>query len=223
MKRIVIALLVVVAATSAQATTIFDIQTGAVVAGDSVSVVGAVVTGVRYNGFFAAEAPYGVNQHIWVYTGSVNPSGAIDGDVVDIIGNYVEHYGLSEINASAGSVTIVGPGTVPNPIVVPAAILALDSEPYESCLITVPDEMTVSSIFSFGEWEATAIDGSMVRFDDYWYNAATVVLGDCYSSVTGILNFSFGNFKLEVLVAGITPCAVPAEEQSFGAIKALFR
>lgn len=223
MKRIVIALLIVMTAATAQATTIFDIQTGAIAPADSVNVAGAVVTGVRYNGFFAAEAPFGVNQHIWVYTGSINPSGAVEGDIVDIIGVYIEHFGLSEINASAGSVTIVGAGSMPAPIVVPAAVLALDSEPYESCLITIPDELTVTAIFSFGEWAATAMDASVVRFDDYWYDAATVALGDCYSSVTGILNYSFGNFKLEALITGITPCAVPVEGQSFGAIKSLFR
>lgn len=222
MKRIAIALLLVLVAATAQAATVMEIQTGLVTVGDPVEVYNLTVTAVRYNGVFAAEAPYGPNNHIWIYTGGA-PT-AVEGDIVDVAGLYIEHFELSEIDASAGLVAVTGAGAVPAPIVVPAALLVADSEPYESCLITVPDMMVVTNLLGYGEWDATVSgDGSVVVFDDYWYDASTVMVGDCYSSVTGVMLFSYGIFKLELLENGTTFCAVDTEETNFGSVKSLFR
>lgn len=60
-------------------------------------------------------------------------------------------------------------------------------------------------------------------FDDYWYDASTVVVGDCYESVTGIITYTFSNWKLEPLVDGIEFCLVPTEETSFGTLKSIYR
>ncbi len=68
MKTVVIAILLLIAATGAlaQGTSIYDIQTGAVAEGTLVTPRG-VVTGVTANGFFVAEAPYDAWRGIWVY------------------------------------------------------------------------------------------------------------------------------------------------------------
>lgn len=220
MKRIVIALLLVMLAASAQATTIQDIQTGAVTLGDAVTLTGVVVTAVRYNGMFVAEAPYGPLQQIWIFV-NADP-GVAAGDLVDVEGTYAEYYDFSEVNATAFAVS--GTAAAPAPIVVPAALLAADGEPYESCLINVPDQLVVTvAPNAYGEWAAQATDGTEFVFDDYWFDDTTVLLGDCYSSITGILTYSFGAYKIEPLADGIVGCTVDNETASFGTIKSLFR
>lgn len=223
MKRIVIALLLVLIASSAAAQTIFDMQTGLVPDNTPVQVVNVVVTGVRYNGVFVAEAPYGVYNHIWVYTGSGNHT-AIEGDIVNVQGEYYEYYGFSEIDADPGIVQVVGNGPVPAPIVVTAAMYDADPEPYESCLITIPDMMTVTTAPStYGEWFADTMDPVTIMFDDYWYDADTVLVGDCYQAVTGIVTYSFDAFRVNPKEAGIEFCPVATDDASFGTVKSMYR
>ncbi len=230
MKRIAIALLFVLIATGAQAETIYDIQTGLVPVDTEVDLSGVIVTAVRYNGVWVSEAPHAAYNSIWVY----GPTDFVAGDILDITdGFYKEYYDLSEIEEIANTViTLVGSGDVPAPIVLFASDLfdpempsRVDAEPYESCLVTISNSMTVTDIFEYGQWGAIADDGSIVLFDDYFYDAGTVEVGQCYNNATGILEFSYGDFKLEPLVDGIelVDCTVATEALSFEAVKALYR
>ncbi len=197
--------------------------------GSTPSFCNIVVTAVTDSGIFVAEAPYGEYNGIWVYTGSDEPHGMVAGDIVCICGEYKEYFDLSEIDIVAaglyGSLIKVGSMEVPTPTAISAAELDGDSEPWESCAVTITDGMTVDEVLDFGEWTAPALDGTPVRFDDTWYDASTVVVGDCYNSATGIYFYSFGNFKLEPYVDGIdiVDCSVPTDDVTFDAVKALYR
>jgi hypothetical protein len=226
---IVISLLIMTSA--AFAGPIIDVQTGVYAEGDQVVVSGAVVTGVRSNGFFMSEDPNALYAGVWVYTGSGNHT-AVEGDLVDVAGIYVEYYDLTEIDVSAdpeGYATVVGQfsGTL-MPLDVTIATLAADAEPYEGCFIRVTDGMTVTEApNNYGEWVAESIEtpGATLRFDDYWYDDTTVMLGDCYNSVTGCLYYGYGNFLMEAHADGIelTDCVVASEPVSFDSIKSLYR
>lgn len=224
MKSIVIALLLVLIAGTAAAQTIFDIQTGLVPENTLVQVQNVTVTAVRYNGIFVAEAPYGEYNGIWVYANA--DLGFAPGDIVSVQGEYYEYFGLSEIDVTAGLVQGVGAGPVPVPSVVPAAVLVdpLTAEPWESCAITIPDQGTVMAPppYDFGEWPVTYAEGDLI-FDDFYYDDTTVMEGDCYDSVTGILFYSFGNFKMNPYEAGIEFCPVATDQETFGGLKALYR
>lgn len=228
MNRIVTVFLLCLVAVGSQAGVISDIQTGLIAENTNLDMYNVTVVATRYNGFFAAEPPFGANNGIWVYTGS--STGAMPGDVVNIQGGlYYEYYGLSEVEATAtvgAVVTILGPGAVPAPSYVEAADLLANPEPWESCFIMVTDGMQVTvAPNSYGEWFAEALGGGTVMFDDYWYDDTTVLVGDCYNHAAGLLNYNFNAFKLEVLVDGIevVNCAIDNDEASFGAVKALFR
>ena len=229
MKKIALAILVILAASAVQASSIYDIQTGAFPEGNLSTPCNVVVTAVTDNGIFVAEEPYGEFNGIWVYTGNDEPHGMVPGDVVCICGEYKEYFDLSEIDIVSagiyGSLIKVGTQAVPTPTPLTAAELAANSENWESCAVTVIDGMSVSELLSFGEWNATAEDGNVVRFDDIWYPSDTVVVGDCYDSATGIYFYSYGNFKLEAYEDGIdvVDCSVPTEEVTFDAVKALYR
>jgi hypothetical protein len=231
MRTLIIALFLIATASAAFAGPIIDVQTGAYVEGDQVVVNSAVVTGVRSNGFFMSEDPNAPFAGVWVYTGTGNHT-AVQGDLVDVAGTYVEYYDLTEIDVSAdstGYANVVGQfaGEL-LPLDVTVAELATDAEPFESCLIRVTDGMMVSTApNNYGEWtvESYETPGSFLMFDDFWYDDTTVMLGDCFNSAVGCLNYSYGNFLLEAYVDGIevVDCVVATDASTFDSVKSLYR
>jgi len=227
MKKFALAILVLMIAGAAQGTAIYDIQAGNVDENTLVTPCDVVVTAVTYNGIWVAEAPYGAMNGIWVYMGSDEPIDLVAGDIVCICGEYKEYFDLSEIDIVSagiyGSVLKTGEMEVPLPSLVAAADLG---EEWESCVVTVLDGMAVTELPNdYGEWLATATDGTVVIFDDIFYDDTTVTLEDCYNSATGVLNYTFGDFKLEVFEDGleIVPCGVATENVAFDQVKALYR
>lgn len=223
MKRIAIALLFVLVAVGAQAATIYDIQTGVYPEGEILDLTHVKVVAVRYNGVYVSEEPSGVYNGIWVY----GPTDFVVGDIIDIVGGeYIEYYDLSEILTDTAVVTFVAHCSDPIiPIMVDAETLFADAEPYESCLVYVTDGMMVDALGDYGQWTAITEGGMTVNFDDYFYDAETVVVGDCYNSVTAILDYSYGVYKLQPLADGIelTDCTVATDAISFEGVKALYR
>jgi len=226
MKRIAIALLLVIIATAAQAVTIEDLQTGVVMPDSLASVSGVVVVAINTsssNGYWIAEAPFGAYNGIYAYGPNAD---LLLGDVLDIVdGQYIEYYDLSELKTFDAIVTVTGTMAVPTPLTITAAALYADVEPYEGCVITITDGMTVTEILSYGQWMASTLDGMPIMFDDYMFDAATVMVGDCYNNVTGVVDFSYGEYKIHPLADGValTDCTVATEELSFEGIKALYR
>jgi 5'-nucleotidase / UDP-sugar diphosphatase len=228
--KAMLTILAILIASSAIAGTIVDVQTGLVPVNTQVMVTNAVVTGVRYNGFFMSEDPNAPYAGIWVYTGSTPV--AVTGDLVDVTGFYVEYYDLSEIDVDAdpdGLVTVTGIhlGAL-YPLDVTTSDLAADGEPYESCFIRVTDGMTVvAAPDTYGEWTVASYENPSVELimDDYWYDETTVALGDCYNCATGILYYGYGAFKLEPMAEAIciTDCTVDSETVNFDQVKSLYR
>jgi hypothetical protein len=87
--------------------------------------------------------------------------------------------------------------------------------------------MTVPAGFSLGtgQWLVNVLDGTSLRFDDFWYNFAQVMEGQCYNNATGILHDACGVYTFEPFADGLAPvgCSVTEEKISLGAIKAKFR
>ncbi len=234
MKTIVTVSLLLLIAVTAQAdpTTIYDIQTigpeGGLPYQNLVTPHGVVVVAVRYNGIFVSEAPYTAYHGIWVYTGTDH--GFVEGDVVNICGEYKEYYDLSEIDIPAaetyGYILKTGTQEVPAPTLITAAELLADQEPWESCMITITDGMEIiDTSLGNGEWLTLCVDASEIRFDDYWVDFSSVEEETCYQNATGIYYYSYGNFKLEAFADGVDPvnCIVSTEIVSLGGIKALYR
>jgi hypothetical protein len=210
--------------------TIYEIQTGAVAVGTLVNPCDLVVTATNYNGFWCAEAPYGAYNGIWVYTGSTEPHGLVEGDVVAVCGEYKEYYDLSEIDVVSagiyGSTLKTGTTEVPLPTVLAAENLMADPEPWESCVITIEDGMEVTDItLGYGEWLSMTLDMVELRFDDVFYDFSTIFEGQCHNNATGIWTYTFSNYKLLPFVDGleVVECGVADESMSMGSVKALYR
>lgn len=218
-------------------TTVYDIQTDPINNPEGSLGVPCqlTVTATRSNGFYAQEAvdpgvnPGGEYSGIWIYTGA--DPGLVPGDTVDVCGVITEYFGLTELDVPAagiyGFVLKTGTGAPLAPFPVTAAQVAADGEPWESVQVIIIDGMEVPVAFDLGngEWKVVALDGTNLIFDDYWYDFANVIEGQCYNSATGIYNFSFNAFKLEPFVDGIpiVNCTVSSEAVTLGSIKAMYR
>jgi hypothetical protein len=225
MKQLVIASLLALAlAPVAQAGVINDIRTGVIPEGSVVLVEGAVVTAVQNSSFTMTELPAGPYTAIWVYVGAA-PAVAI-GDVVDVKGLTRDFYGRAEINLlypDDSRASIMGTSPVPD-IQLTTTRLQSDPEAWESHVVTITDGLTVQELLPAGMWRASSVEtGRDVIFDDYFYDYATVDLGDCYNNAYGMYQWFGGLWIFKVFTTADTDCTVANQSLSFGAVKALYR
>ncbi len=171
----------------------------------SVAVQGLVVTGIREGtGYFAQDPNASENAGIWIYD---NGAAEVDmGNVVDVQGTYQEYYELCEIKDATS--TVQGSADIPSPILAhdPCSVATggSEAERYESMLVmvenvTVTDDNPDSEDGSdYGEMEVA----ECLRVDDAIFSDLSDdatgyrELGTAYDSITGILNYSYSNFKL---------------------------
>ena len=134
------------------------------------------------NGFFLQDAEAAWSG-IWVLDfGAANAS---VGDEVEVSGQVLEYYNLTELDITEGSSNILSSNnTLFNPILITEAI-----EDYESVLVKVagvcdglPNE--------YGEWTLSGI-----WIDDLMYEF-TPVVGESYT-ITGPLYYSYNEYKVE--------------------------
>ncbi|MDO9171338.1 MAG: hypothetical protein Q7W29_05860 [bacterium] len=225
MKQLVIAsLLVLCLAAVAQAGVINDIRTGVIPEGSVVQVNGAVVTAVQNSSFTMTELPAGPYTAIWVYVGAA-PAVAI-GDVVEVKGLTRNFYGRDEINLlypGDAHAAITGTSPVPN-LQLTTTQLQANPEAWESHVVTITDGLIVQEMLPEGMWRADSVEtGLSVIFDDYFYDYATVDLGDCYNNAYGMYQWFGGMWIFKVFTTADTDCTVANEDLSFGSLKALYR
>ena len=220
----IISVLLVLLAGSAVAGTIHDIRTGLEPRGSVVVVDGAVVTAVQNSSFSVTELPAGPYTSIWIYLGSTPTVSA--GDVVDLKGFYRDNFGRDEINLLwpyDADVTVTGNAPIPDIPLTTTEIIA-DPEAWMSALITISDGMIVQEMLPHGQWRATSVEtGLDVVFDDYFYDFATVELGDCYNNGFGLFTWHAGAYVFKVLSVALIDCTIANETLSFGEMKTIYR
>lgn len=224
MKHVIVALLFLGLAASAQGGTIHDIRTGVIPAGTVVEITGAVVTAVQAQSFTCTEIPAGPYTAIWVYVGDAPALAA--GDVVDIKGLVRDYNDRSEVNLLYPSdATYTKTGTAPVPdIQLTTTQLTADPEAWESHVLTVTDGLIVQELLPDGMWSAISYEtGILMIFDDYFFDYATVSVGDCYNNAYGEYQWYHSMWVLKVLSVAPTDCTVPTEPMSFGDVKAMYR
>ena len=123
---------------------------------------------------------------MWIYTGESGVEVA-QGDVVSVVGTTTEYYGLTEVMADEGSVTVSGSGA-------DVAVVALDAIPadwenYESVVVSL-SEVTFTGELDSGDEPMTnwgiAIEDSFMDLE----------LGTSYDSVTGVLTYNWDTYKI---------------------------
>lgn len=158
-------------------------------AGQEVTVTG-IVTATFYYGYFVAEKP-GPWHAIFVYS---KKNGPRIGDKVQVTGLVKEYYGLTEMY-DISDYQLLSSGNAVDLVTVTVDAQNVPHEEYESVLVIVND-VDVTSLEDFGEWVIHDGTGS-VRCDDINDYMYFPQVGDQLDSVTGVVYYSFDNFKIE--------------------------
>ena len=175
--------------------------------GARVALSGLVVTGLRTangstSGYYLEDPSREPFSGIFVYTGTkaVVPAVRV-GNRVGVAGRYQEYFGLTELTEPR--LTIEDPTAVLSiePIDVAPADIATGgplAEAYESMLVRVT-AVTVATVNPDlpNDYDELEVTGAL-RVDDRLFPELdnTYPTGTAFGSITGILDFSFGNSKI---------------------------
>jgi len=206
--NLVIVIVLIAGTVLAQSTAIKDIQYTTDASGDS-PLKGQVVT---ITGIVTAE-PYAFGGSYYFVQDANEPWSGIkvydkgrevaEGDQVTLTGTVAEYYGVTEIkDVTAFNIDSTGVGGI-EPMVVTTGEIATGgamAEAYEGCLVKVVNVNITNPDLGYGEWEID--DGSgPCRVDDaadYFFNPANYT---ALQSVTGVLEYSYNNTKIEPRLA----------------------
>ncbi len=179
--------------------TIASIQDGTIPTGTAVTIEG-IVTAEPYA--FNSEdnlSAYYIQDAQAAYSGIlIYDSGreVVEGDEVRLTGTVTEYYDMTEIK-DITEFEILSSGNLVEPFQVN---LQADMEPYEGCLIEVQDVTVSNPDLGYGEWSVS--DGTFeLRVDDkadYFY---TPIQDEALSSIVGVLDYSYGDYKLQPRLA----------------------
>ncbi|MCB9742727.1 MAG: hypothetical protein H6741_20670 [Alphaproteobacteria bacterium] len=169
--------------------------------GDTVTIEGIVLGGQLEIGMFVAERDGEPWSGVWVY--APNDTQALaEGTRVRVTGVYEEYSQegagtLTELNLEdSGEISVLDAAVaLPAATVLSVAQLAdpAQAEPYESMLVELRDVRVTNTDLGYGEWE---LEGAVI-VDDYFFAPAALTQGETFTSVTGVLNFHYGAFKIE--------------------------
>ena len=194
-------------------------QQGNVNVGDTVTVDALVISPEDTYGFFLVDtdlhnANGGKWAGVWVFNDSDVLTNVVTGDGVTVTGTVDEwlpsgDYGsrgdgttTELVLAAATDVTVnTQSNALPLAVLVTIADLADDdtAESYEGSLISLADGIYAGEL-SYGEWSLEDSDGNALAVDDKFYDPdrSDWVEGSTSVEVTGLLDYSYGNFKLQV-------------------------
>ena len=145
------------------------------------------VTGVTSSGFYLQDGD-GMFDGVYVYEGSA-PT-VLQGDEVTVSGTVSEYYSLTQLQDP--TVTVVSSGnTLPDALLLATGDVA--GEGHEAVLVSTSGTCDNADL-GFGEWSLDDGTGPAM-VDDQMYATSPVVGGNY--TVTGPLNYSFSNYKVE--------------------------
>lgn len=201
------------------ATTIQDVQTDPGLVGQVVTVEGVVT--VANNTYSTSPERIAAIQDgtgpwsgvmIYCYTGL--PTLAL-GDRIEVTGTVDEYYDRTEIDIEdASDVTILGSEAVPPVTWIAAGDIATSNpgvaEGYEGVLVGIEDVV----VTEIGDYEYTVDDGWGQCLVGWWsiaWEGCPVNVNDTYTSIVGMADYSYGNYKLQPRDAGDYNYPVPVE------------
>lgn len=174
---------------------------------EHLEIQGAVVTASKDEYGFIVQDP-NATEHagLFIY-GDIMLEGVSQstypeiGSIVTVSGEYEEYYDLAELKNS--TVTVTGTTTPLNPTVISDVCSigtnGADAELYESMLVTVANvSVTNENPDGNNDYNEFEVEGCL-RIDDGLCPtcyADQPAMGTTFSSITGILTYTYGNFKI---------------------------
>ena len=179
--------------------TIYDIQKGLVAEDTVVTLEGVVVTSPltsKGDGFFIQDQAGGEYSGLYVFLqGATVDLNLYVGDVITITGSVSEYYDFTELTVTSSSnISVTGEvagGLAGESLTGTEAFSAEDWEPWESVLVSLPSQTILGDVNSYGEVD---LSGGVVM-DNLFFDFSTEY-GATYTSITGPMNYSFEEFKI---------------------------
>lgn len=187
------------------ATTIYDIQMGAVPLDSIVTLEGVVVVSpvqTEDNAVIVQDPMGGPYSAIYLYLFDEVVMGVplVPGDEVTLTGRYTEFYGSSQLTiAGTQDIEITGAAEIPAPLEVDTAEIGATSrsaEPYEGVPVCVTDVTVAEGTNQYGDFH---VDDGVVVSNFFLFGGddfLQVLTGTQFTSLCGPLLFSFDEFKV---------------------------
>ncbi|MCF7807283.1 MAG: T9SS type A sorting domain-containing protein [Candidatus Marinimicrobia bacterium] len=180
-------------------TSVASIQ-GGEVAVDSIVTIQGVVTAEPYAFYPEDDLRYYFIQDADTALSGIkvyDPDRALaEGDEIRITGSVAEYFDMTEI-LDVTAFELLSTGQTIEPITI---TLDEDMERFEGCLVKVTGINVSNPDLGYGEWSIS--DGTdTLRVDDaadYYY---TPIANEALASITGIMDYSFGDFKIQPRLA----------------------
>ncbi len=196
--------------------------------GKSVTVEGIVTATDHSSGaFFISEAISGPWRSIMIIDRKSQPN---VGDKVQITGTVRETFGMTCIQDISSFRTIDTNVTLPQPVNVTTGQIsrAIEAEAYEGVLIRVQNTTCSQNNTSRGRFYVTDGTGqSQIRITEFGGRPIplAVNVGDQFTSITGILTYSFGEFSLNPRTRSDIVIMQPVfnQSRSWGRIKSIYK
>ena len=172
---------------------------------DSVVTVSCVVTGIKIStnsgneSFWCQNRQGGPHSGIYVYANQTAGTVAIGNDV-EVTGTYVEYYSLAEITDVTVNV-IDANGVALEPTVIDPTVMATnaeEAEKYEGVFVKVENVAVVTeNADAPDDYDEFTITGGL-RVDDFiWEDLDnTYTAGTTFNSISGMLHYAYGNYKI---------------------------
>ncbi|MDD3626179.1 MAG: lamin tail domain-containing protein, partial [bacterium] len=177
----------------------------------SAIVTASYTTGPGYTNFWIQDSS-GAWNGVYVYGNNTNHPA--QGDSISITATVDEYYGLTELKNISGYV-LLGSGQTPleTLVTVPdvGGTCGATPEAYEGVLVTLQDVMVSQTMNGNGVWEVKDLSANTLKIDNTLAYSYTPALYDWIDSITGVMTFNFGEYRLEPrddsdIVTGTAPC-----------------
>ena len=160
----------------------------------------ARVTAVFADAFAVQDPEGGAWSGLWVFMNRTPiPAGVVPGARVRLSGSFFEYFTLSEMQPDDDGVQVIGPGEVPEPVLIAdAARLAGGDlvEPFENMLVEVQNVSVRQTEPDCPRSFDMFVVGDGLRVEDEVELAYEPSRADLIERVVGVLHFSFETWKI---------------------------
>ena len=158
---------------------------------------------VGVEGVVTATAPNGRYWYLSDPAGGAWSGLRVEGDALArtvgervFVGGVVEEH-LGETVLRERGVRVRGAAALPEPAIVTVLDLLTNGEPWEGVLVRLLDVQVEDETSRYGETPLSDPTGAGAVLDDEFFHSYIADIGDRFDSVTGVISYGFGNYRLE--------------------------
>ncbi|HIO58997.1 MAG TPA: T9SS type A sorting domain-containing protein [Flavobacteriales bacterium] len=159
---------------------------------EQIVTVQGIVTAANDFSYFIQNGS-GAWNGIYIYDNTNLPT---VGDDVILEGEVSEYYDLTEISNITYFETVSSGNELPAVVIVESGVLGASGEPYEGCLVQIVNAVCTNPDADFGQGYFNDSSGDCM-VDDMLYMPDPAWVIDEYYSITGVLTYSYEEYKIE--------------------------